>query len=291
MRTSELTLHEKICLVTGATSGIGEATALALAQRGATTLLVGRNPANGADAVARIKSQTSNPHVIFLQADLSSQAEVYELVRCYKQQYSQLHILVNNAGTLLAKRQESCDGIEMTLALNHLSPFLLTNLLLDMLRASAPARVINISSALHSQARLDLDDLQSHKHYSGMMAYNRSKLANLLFTYEMARRLDGAGVTVNAVGLSLTRTNLYRRQNIGVLMGLLCAVLTRAAPTAEKAAEAIVYLATSSDVAHITGKYFVGQQAVPSSEQSYDQNLAKRLWQMSAMQTGLTATT
>jgi NAD(P)-dependent dehydrogenase (short-subunit alcohol dehydrogenase family) len=188
---------------------------------------------------------------------------------------------------MLARRQESVDGIEMTFALNHLSPFLLTNLLVETLKANAPARIINISSVVHSQAHLDLDDLQCKKRYSGMTPYNRSKLANLLFTYDLARRLEGTGVTVNAVGLGLTRSGLYRRQNIGLALSLVMRLMTLTAPTAEQAAENVVNLATNPDLTGVTGKYFVNGKAVPSSQDSYDRINGDRLWQSSMELAGL----
>jgi retinol dehydrogenase-14 len=291
MQDQNRSMQGKTCLVTGATSGIGKATAIALARLGATTILVGRDHQKGKATAEQITSLTSNRDVAFLQADLSSLSGVRALATQFLQQYPHLHVLVNNAGTMLSKRHESIDGLEMTFALNHLSPFLLTNLLLEKLKGSAPARIVNVSSVLHSQAKLDLDDLQSRKSYpfTGMMPYNRSKLANLFFTYEMARRLAGTGVTVNAAGLSLTRSGLYRRQNIGLAGSLLMRLMTLPAPTAEKAAETVVYLATSPEVAGLTGKYFVNQHAVPSSRDSYDLEIGKQLWQISARIAGLAA--
>ncbi len=287
MQNTTQSMQGKVCLVTGATSGIGEATALALARLGATTVLVGRDLQKGKATVERITLLTSNPQVAFLQADLASLAQVRAMANQFKQRYGCLHVLVNNAGTLLGKRQESVDGIEMTFALNHLCPFLLTNLMLDVLRDSAPARVVNVSSAVHAWAHLDLDDLQSRKGYAAMTVYNRSKLANLMFSYALSRRLEGTGVTVNAVGLGLTRSSLYRRQNIGLLMSLAMKPMTLAAPSAEKATETVVYLATSPDAAGVRGKYFANQEAVPSSSDSYDLVVGEQLWKISAELTGL----
>jgi retinol dehydrogenase 12 len=280
-------MQGKVCLITGATSGVGEATALALARLGTTTILIGRDLSKGKAVVERIKTLAPNSQAAFLQADLSSLAQVRALAAQFTSQYDCLHVLVNNAGAMLARRQESVDGIEMTFALNHLGPFLLTNLLLDTLKASTPARIINISSVVHVQARLDLDDLQCRKRYSGMMPYNRSKLANLLFTYDLARRLEGTRVTVNAVGLGLTRSGLYRRQNIGWFLSLMMRLMTLAAPTAEKAADTIVDLVTNPDLAAVTGKYFVNGGVVPSSQDSYDRTIGDQLWQASTELTGL----
>ncbi len=278
-------MQGKVCLITGATSGIGEVTARALARMGATTIIVGRNPEKGAAVVNQLKAQTGNPNVAFMLADLSSQAQIRQLAEQFRRQYQRLDVLVNNAGAIFPKRQQSVDGVEMTFAVNHLSGFLLTNLLLDILKASAPSRIINISSEVHSWSKIDLDDLQNAKNQSA--AYNRSKLANVLFTYELARRLEGMGVTVNAMQPGLTRTSLYRRQNLGFVMSLFFRLMTLMARTPERAAETVIYLATSPDVAGVSGKYFADKRAIPSSKDSQDVNAAKRLWRVSAELTGL----
>src|SRR5574341_254406 len=185
----------KICLVTGATSGIGAVTARALAERGATVVVLGRSRNKAAATTGAIQAQTGNPDVDFLLADLASQEEVHGLAQAFRRHYPRLDVLVNNAGAFFMLRQESADGIELTLALNHLAYFLLTHLLLDVLQASAPVRIVNVSSYGHARARINFDDLQARQRYNGMAVYRQSKLANVLFTYELARRLAGTGVT------------------------------------------------------------------------------------------------
>ena len=192
-------MNGKVCLVTGATSGIGAVTARELARRGATVVLAGRDEARCAAAVAHIRGQTGNPNVESLLADLSLPQQVRELAQRFRERQSRLDVLVNNAGAIWMKRRETADGLEMTFAVNHLAYFLLTLSLIDMLKASAPARVVNVSSGAHRGAKLDFDDLMMKKGYNGWTAYSRSKLANLLFTYELARRLEGTGVTANAM--------------------------------------------------------------------------------------------
>ena len=277
----------KLCLITGATSGIGEATAYAVARKGATTVIVGRSPEKSARAVEQIKLQTGNPNIDFLLADLSSQVQIHQLVEQFKCRYSRLDVLVNNAGGVFFERQLSVDGIEMTFALNHLSGFLLTSLLLDTLKASAPSRIVNISSATHRAAHMDESDWQTQKKYNGIEAYHRSKLANLLFTYELARRLDGSGVTVNAVKPGFTKTRLGRDNKWSPVLVFLRLMTAVAAQSAEKGAETAIYLATSPEVTKVSGKYFDKQVAISSSKDSYNTNAAKHLWQQSEALIGL----
>ena len=275
----------KICMVTGATSGIGEVTARALAQMGATVIVVGRSAERGAAALNRIKQATGNSSVELMLADLSAQAQVRQLAQQFKRKYQRLDVLVNNAGAVFTKRQESVDGIEMTFALNHLGYFLLTNLLLDRLKVEdTPARIVNVSSAAHQRARMNFEDLQSRQGYDGWSAYGQSKLANLLFTYELAR-LEGTGVTVNALHPGVVATN-FGESNRGVARLVMKSVHTVALSPAE-GAQTVIYLASSPDVEGVTGKYFVKEKAVQSSEASYDQVAAQRLWQVSEELAGL----
>ncbi len=285
---SDHSMDGKVCLVTGATGGLGAATAMGLAHLGAAVIVVGRNASKGRDVVAQIQQEAGNPAAEYVQADLSSQQAIRQLAREVSAKHPKLHVLVNNAGASYSKRRESVDGIETTFALNHLGYFLLTNLLLDTLRASTPARIVNVSSDVHRDVTLDFDDLQARQGFNGYTAYKRSKLANLLFTYELARRLEGSGVTVNAVAPGLAKTGLglqdggmssLAKRIINALMG----------KSAEEAAQMSVYLASSPEVEGVSGKYFVKGQPVPSSEASYDEAAAKRLWQISAEITGLGA--
>jgi retinol dehydrogenase-12 len=285
MTHSKESMYGKTCMVTGATSGIGAVTAQALAQQGATVIVVGRSPDKCTATVNQIKDQTGNPAVEFMVADLSAQKEIRQLAHQFKSRHQRLDVLVNNAGAIFLRRQETVDGLEMTFALNHLSYFLLTNLLLDTIKASAPARIVNVSSRAHRGAQIHFDDLQGRSSYSGQRAYGQSKLANVLFTYELARRLEGAGITVNALHPGVVASNFA--MNNGSIVSLFMRLFHWIAISPEKGAQTSIYLATSPDVEGVTGKYFVDKKAVPSSPASYDQADAKRLWQVSAELTGL----
>lgn len=280
-------MKNKICLITGATSGIGEVTALALAQLGAQVVVVGRSEARGQATLRRIRSAVPNAELDLLLADLSSLAEVRQLAQQFKLRYSRLDVLINNAGAFFARRQQTMDGIELTFALNHLNYFLLTNLLLDPLKASAPARIVNVSSSGHWRARrMDFENLhQQGRWFDGWLAYGQSKLANIMFTYELARRLEGTGVTANVVHPGLVATRFgYNNGWLGrVVMPLIHAV----ALTSEQGAETLIYLAASPEVEGITGKYFESKRMLRSSPASYDQAAAKRLWEVSEAMTGL----
>ena len=278
-------MENKKVLITGATAGIGLVTALELAKMQAHVILVGRNPQKTEQVARDLRSQTGNERIDTLVGDLSSQAEVRRLAAEYRHRYDQLHVLINNAGALFLKRSVSVDGLEMTLALNHLAPFLLTNLLLDMLIASAPARIVNVSSAVHFGNVLDLDDLNGEKHYRGYAAYGRSKLMNIYFTYELAHRLQDSEVTANCLHPGFVATNFGK--NNGGLVRSLMGLVQLGAISPEKGAETSIYLASAEDLAGVTGKYFDKKQAVRSSEVSYDQDIARRLWETSLMLTGL----
>lgn len=277
-------MNQKICMVTGANAGIGKETALALARMGATVIIVARNRERGEAALADIRAQSNNPQVELLLADLSSQASVRQLAAAFKAKYDRLHVLVNNAGAVFMQRQESVDGLEMTFALNHLNYFLLTNLLLDVLQASAPARIVNVSSAAHENGRIDFDDLQQTKNYSGLRAYSMSKLANVLFTYELAQRLQGTEVTANCLHPGFVGSNFAK--NNGLLARTVMLLLRPLALNPAKGAETSIYLASSPDVADVTGKYFDKKKAVSSSTISYDKITAQRLWEISESLTG-----
>jgi len=282
----------KICIVTGATSGIGEATARGLAQHGATVIVVGRNPQKGADTVNKIKSKTGNSAVKFMHADLSSQKDIRRLTEQFKSNYQQLDVLVNNAGGKFLSRQETVDGYEMTFALNHLAYFLLTNLLIDPLKASGKARIINVSSGAHSGcSKINFDDLQFKKGYIGKKAYEHSKLANILFTYELARRLQGTGITVNAVHPGGVITNFCKNNGwVSWAKHVTAHLIARNLVGPTEGAKTSVYLATSSDVEGVSGKYFSNLKAIRSSHASYDEDAARRLWDVSLELTGLPRT-
>jgi NAD(P)-dependent dehydrogenase (short-subunit alcohol dehydrogenase family) len=271
----------KICLVTGATNGIGKATAQALAQMGATVVIVGRDGRKTAQVNDEIRAASGNQNVDWLLADLSSQQDIQRLAVEFKSKYSQLHVLLNNAGGTFKTRQLSVDGIEMTFALNHLAYFLLTNLLLDTIRAGAPSRIINVSSGAHSGGKIDFDNLQGERSYSSFGPYANSKLANILFTTELARCLEGTGVTVNALHPGLTSTG-FGQNNPGLLMKIMGAVIPLIARSPEKGAETSIYLASSAEVQSITGKYFVDGRITQPAPQATDRAVAKKLWDASA---------
>ncbi|HBE29591.1 MAG TPA: short-chain dehydrogenase [Ktedonobacter sp.] len=271
-------LEGKICFVTGSTSGIGKVTARELADRGATVVLVSRNRAKGEAMQAEIKQATGNQHVDLLVADLSLLEDVRRLAAEFQQTHRHLHLLVNNAGCAYPRRTLTSEGLEATLAVNYLAPFLLTELLLDTLKASAPARIVNVSSAQHTNASIEFDNLQSEKKYANLRSYNQAKLALLLWTYELARRLEGTGVTVNALHPGITATNFPSG-----MTGAAAWVMRLSKPfllTPEKGAQTTLYLATSPNVEGVTGKYFVKSQETKSSNGSYDQTVGSRLWEV-----------
>lgn len=282
-------MNNKICLITGATSGIGLETAKEIAQLGATVIVVGRNATKGAAVVAQIRQQTGNEAVEFMPADLSSQKAIRTWVEQFNKKYARLDVLVNNAGIVVMSKQTSVDGIEMTWAVNHLGYFLLTNLLLDTLIASAPARIVNVASALHFQGRIDFADLYGRRgFYNGLAAYNNSKLANVLFTYELARRLAqrGAGVTANTLHPGGVRTNLVAR-NGGIFRWIAQPLFDLMAVSVVEGAQTSVYLASSPKVEGVTGKYFDQCRERKSSRASYDEAAQKQLWQASEEMVGM----
>lgn len=282
-----MNMQDKVCLITGANAGIGRATALELAQQGAQVVMVCRSQERGEAAQAEIIRATGNKSVDLILADLSAQAEVRRAAAEFQSRYDRLHILVNNAGAFFNQRLESADGLEMTFALNHLGYFLLTNRLLEQLRAAAPSRVINVSSDAYKGARLDFDDLQAKRRYRGFSAYAASKLANILFTIELAGRLQGTGITVNALHPGFVASN-FGLNNGGVVRFSVKLFQRLFAISEEAGAETPLYLATSAEVAGITGKYFVKKKATPLTGQAQDMAAAKRLWQVSEQLTGLT---
>jgi NAD(P)-dependent dehydrogenase (short-subunit alcohol dehydrogenase family) len=280
----------KTCVITGATAGIGEVTARELARFGARVLVVGRSPERCAATLERIQGQTGSSAVESLVADLSVQADVRRLAGQVRERCDRLDVLVNNAGGMFLDRRETVDGIELTLALNHLSYFLLTNELLPLLKASAPARIVNVASGAHKGIAIDFDDIQGHRGYRGWTAYQRSKLANVLFTYELARRLEGSGVTANTLHPGFVKTNFFKDLTgwIGSMMRL-GASLVAIGP--EAGARTSVYLASSPEVEGVSGQYFVKCRPVRSSRQSHDRAAAERLWRVSEELTGLKVAT
>jgi retinol dehydrogenase-14 len=287
-------MEGRICLITGGTSGIGRATAFELARMGATLVIVARNAGRGQETMEQVRAFSGNPSMDLLLADLGSLGEVHRLARAFKARHHRLHVLVNNAGTIFPASKTTEDGFETTFAVNHLAPFLVTNLLMDLLKASAPARIVNVASASHRFGAIDLARLQGEgkrrRLLPGWRAYNESKLANILFTYELARRLEGTGVTANCLHPGLVATNAASESP-----GILWRVINRYRPflvrlcfglphtflrTPERGAETSVFLASSPEIEGITGKYFVARAEARSSEVSYDPLLAERLWRL-----------
>lgn len=284
MTNQNANMAGKVALVTGANSGIGKETALALARMGADLVIVCRDRERGRAALDEIKTKSANNSVELMICDLSSQAQIRKLVEEFKQKHKRLDVLVNNAGVILTRRRVTEDGLESTFAINHLAYFLLTNLLLDLIIQSAPARIVNVSSTVHKSATIDFDDLQSERSYSAMRAYGQSKLANVLFTYELARRLESTRVTVNCLHPGVIATNIFR--DISGVVGAAAKLFLK---NPRRGAETSIYLATSAEVEGVTGKYFDDRRAVRSSTESYDEAIAEKLWQVSEQLTNLQA--
>lgn len=272
-------MHKKVCLVTGANSGIGKVTAKALAAGGATVIMICRNRDKGEAARAEIVRETGAENVDLMIADFSDLGRVRRLAADVKAKYPRLHTLVNNAGAYNSKRNLTADGYETTFAGNHLGYFLLTVELLDLLKSSAPARVVNVASEAHRNAHINFDDLSLENSYSGWKAYGQSKLANALFTYELARRLKGTGVTANCMHPGVVGTSLFN--NIGGLAGKITGLFTPFMRTPEKGADTIIWLASSPEVEGITGKYFIDRKERATNPESYDTAIAARLWEVS----------
>ena len=276
----------KTCLVTGATAGIGEIAARELARKGATVVVVGRSPARCEATVGLIRQETGNPSVDFLVADLSSQADIRKLAQEFQAKHDRLDVLLNNAGAMFTKRLESVDGIEMTFALNHLGYFLLTNLLLDTLKATAPTRVVNVASDAHRfVSKVDFDDPQGQQKYGGWHAYSQSKFANILFTYELARRLSGTSVTSNCLHPGFVASNFTAGN--GAMGWMMRRMASLFAISPDEGAKTSIYLASSPEVEGVTGQYFAKEKAAESSRPTHDEAAAARLWDLSEELTGL----
>ena len=282
-------MANKICMVTGATSGIGAETARGLAEEGACTILVGRDQRKCEKLVNRIKSETDNSSVEYLLADLSSKQEIFQLAEQFRKRYQVLDVLINNAGAKFVSRIETVDGYEMTFALNHLAYFLLTNLLLECLKKSEGARIVNVSSGAHGGCfGMNFKDLHFKEGYIGKKAYIQSKLANLLFTYELSRRLEGADIAVNAVNPGGGATNFCRNNGwVSWLKHITAHILARNLVGPAEGARTSLYVAMAPEIKGVSGKYYTNQREVKSSAASYEEEAAKRLWDVSLELTGL----
>jgi NAD(P)-dependent dehydrogenase (short-subunit alcohol dehydrogenase family) len=267
-------MKDRVCIVTGANAGIGKVTALELARQGATVVMLCRSPERGAAARQEVLDACGHQDVELMQGDLSSQESIHRFAEAFKARYDRLDVLVNNAGGFFNQRQTTVDGLELTFALNHLGYFLPTLLLLDRLQAVASARVVNVSSDAHRGAKMNFDDLMGEKRYRGFSAYGQSKLANILFTYELARRLPTATVTN------------FGRNNTGIVGSAIGALAGLFGRNAEEGAETSVYLASSPEVEGVTAKYFTDKKAVKSSDESYRRDAAEQLWTVSEELTG-----
>jgi len=279
-------LTGRVVVLTGATSGIGRETARALARSGATLALVSRDPSKSDGVVRSLRSESGNPLIEGYIADLSSLAEVRRVAGELLDRHPAIHVLINNAGALYTRREQTAEGIERTWALNVLAPFLLTHLLVDRMIASAPARVVNVASAAHTRGRLNLSDPEGKVRYSGWGAYSQSKLALVMATYEFARRLDGSGVTANALHPGFVATR-WGRNNTGVASALLGAAMALFAISAVKGAGTSVYLSASPDVAAVSGRYFAHERPMASSTRSHVPQEARTLWASLCAQTGI----
>ena len=278
----------KTCLVTGANQGIGKETALGLARMGATVVMVSRDRAKGEAALADVRSLSGSANVTLMIADLASFESIRALAKEFLGQHERLHVLVNNAGAYNTTRTLTKDGFETTFGVNHLAYFLLTDLLLDVLKASAPSRIVSVSSTAHVGGKMNFDDLQGEQSYAGARAYGQSKLANVLFTYALARRLEGSGVTANALHPGVVRTG-FGKNNGGIVGPLFALAQTIARPifiSPEQGAATTIYLASSPEVEGVTGKYFAKCKEVPSNAISYDVPTQERLWEMSESMVG-----
>jgi retinol dehydrogenase 14 len=277
----------KTVLVTGGTSGIGRATALGLATMGAHLAITGRDRGRAEDAASEIRAASGGQVDVFV-ADLSSQSEVRRLADEVLQNLARIDVLVNNVGGYWNSRHVTADGLERTFALNHLASFLLTSLLLDRLKRSAPARVVMVSSHVQAMGQINFDDLQAERSYSAARAYNQSKLANVLFTYELARRLKGTSVTANALHPGVVRTS-FGAEDPGVVQRLFTPFMGFFLKTPAQGAATSIHLASAPDLEQTTGRYFDNGKPKRSSERSYDEATAARLWRVSAHLVGSTA--
>lgn len=274
-------MNGKTVLITGASAGVGLHSAIGLAKSGAEVVMVGRDEGRTAQAMEQVKSQTGNQAISYLIADLSSLNDVRKLAGEFKNKYNKLDVLLNNAGAIFFWRRLSVDGYEMSLALNHLNYFLLTNLLLELLKAGPSGRIVNVSSRAHYRGHVNCDDLQSKQGYNAMRVYSMSKLMNVLFTYELARRLQGTNVTANCLHPGFVASNFAVNNGWWVRLGM---TFMSGRISVEEGSKCSIYLASSPEVQDISGRYFnYDLKETRSSDESYDKTIAKHLWDVSEM--------
>jgi retinol dehydrogenase-12 len=271
-----MSLAGKVCLITGGTSGIGKETARAIAKMDAHIVLAARNLDLAASVKQELTDSTGNPNIDIMLCDFVSFASIMTFAKSFQAKYDRLHILINNAGLMERERKVSRDGIELTFAVNHLAPFLLTKLLLPMMKASAPARIINVSSEAHRSGVINFDDLEGKQNYNIWRAYSQSKLANILFTRHLATMLRGTGVTANCLHPGVVATNFFRIIPAPVRFFTDLFMLTP-----EKGAETTIYLASSPSVESVTGEYFNKKKISVTSKLAQDADTAERLWRVS----------
>jgi len=284
------TMRGKVVVITGGNAGIGKEAAVGLAALGATVVFTSRNPDRGADALREIQGRGESEEVHCLPLDLASAASIKAFAAELLGRFDRLDVLINNAGLILSERSETAEGFEMTFAVNHLGPFMLTALLLERLKASAPARIINVSSDAHRAAvkGIDFDDLQANRSYGSFRAYSQSKLANVLFTRELARRLEGCGVTVNALHPGLVRSRFAGDGDVRGLMGAAFGMISWAfGLSPARGAQTSIWLASAPEVAGRSGGYFVQRREREVSRAAADPAAARRLWEVSAQLTGV----
>jgi len=273
-------MNGKVCLVTGATDGIGKVSARVLAEKGAKVIIVGRNPEKSATVLAELKSSSGNENIDLLMADLAVMQEVRDLAEQVISHYDRLDVLLNNAGGYFAKHELTSDGLERTFALNHMSYFLLTNKLMELLKSSAPARIVNVSSDAHYGVDMDFENLNGEQEYKAWKAYQKSKLANVLFTYELLKKVP-ADITVNCLHPGFVATNFGH--NIGGFFGPVLKIAQRiSAIDPEEGAKTSIFLCSAPEVKGVSGKYFYKCQPKTSSRESRNMDTGKRLWQISS---------
>ncbi len=272
-------MKNKTVVITGITSGIGRFTAVDLASRGARLVLIARNKARADETIEEIRKKTGNKNIALFIADLSVMEDIRKVTAEIIRKYPVIDVLINCAGMVFPKRYESSEGIEMTFALNHLGYFMLTNRLVEHLKAAPSARIINVASEAQRSGQIHFDDLNLENGYSAFKAYSQSKLANVIFTYELARRLEGTRVTANAVHPGVVNTRFGRDFN--GIWKILFAFVKPFMRNVEKGAETVIWLAVSPEVEGVSGKYFTDKKQIRSTDISYDKEIADRLWKVS----------